>query len=150
MIIAFSQTFPTGAPTLFWEKILAGIGRTYLMTPEQISEWEIAGCGIKIHTIREGQRWKEGQKMHIVHNLRKKSYTQLNKGMDCLQECVGVQRIDIFNTDGQVHVYIDSKPWLDIKELAENDGLTRAQFQQWFSGEQFHGQIIHFTNLKYQ
>lgn len=38
---------------------------------------------------------------------------------------------------------------VSLEELAKNDGLTLADFQDWFKNSVFGGAIIHFTNFRY-
>ena len=38
---------------------------------------------------------------------------------------------------------------VSLEELAKNDGLTLADFQDWFKNSVFGGAIIHFTTFRY-
>lgn len=118
----------------------------------------------KIHTIRQGHRWKAGDLMHMAYGVRTKNYQQFNKGIDALQRVVSVQDIRIPKDDMKgsgttyvIPVYIDGKlfPHRRVNELAINDGFdddgfgsAAIYFDNWFV-DGIDGQIIHWTNLRY-
>lgn len=112
----------------------------------------------KIHTIRHDakNRWKIG--MSIQHwrgnprNVAKMPY-KFSDG-----ECKGIQAIRIFRAEkvyfSELTVWIDNRKLSheEVERLAANDGLSIAEFIRWFvpkAGSEFHGKIIHFTDLKY-
>ena len=111
----------------------------------------------KIHTIRSGDRWKAGTNIHFKI-WSGKPYVDKTFNFAPLIPCVSVQNIEITWSKtncfgGCVKVVIDG---LDvttnvdlIDKLAINDGFdNRTDFFNWFN-EDFKGQIIHWTNLKY-
>lgn len=140
MILGFKKQMPDGTETNFKEKIYAGVGL-------------IQGYMPKLHSIREGERWSEGDIIHMAYGVRTKHYEQFNKGISELSTCISVQ--EIFMTyDGALEITIDDSYmyFLDVEKLIANDGLTRSSFINWFfpsKKDYFSGQIIHWTNLKY-
>jgi len=104
----------------------------------------------KLHTIRAGARWKAGDKIHFCINARTPNYFQFAP----VVKVVSVQSIEIkwianLETGKGVTVCIDGEYHVDITQLAQNDGFPSVEaFFNWFS-EDFTGQIIHWTPLKY-
>lgn len=145
MVLGFKTHFPNewpfkGQPTGFKNKILAGVDKSLELIP-------------KIHTIREGERWKPGMKIHMATGVRTANYKQFNQDYPELQTVVSVQKIIIHNDRdiGKDDLWIDGKK-LDLPGmimLAMNDGFNSTdEFFQWFTGH-FEGQLIHWTNFKY-
>lgn len=117
--------------------------------------------GSKIHTIRADhkRRWKPG--MSIQHwrgnprNVRQQPY-QFATG-----QCVSVQEVSmiLYNIEYDEHdfgyfVRVDGRQLSksEIETLAINDGLSVAEFKDWFFPPgitEYHGRIIHFTTKKY-
>lgn len=165
MILPFKQYFPwhtekNPAPTFFREKILAGVG--YLTTKE-IAERLKIDYGVithpesiytpKLHTIRAGNRWKAGDKIHMAYGSRTKNYQQFNKGIPELERVKSTESISVKYLKGLLlpsvaingHILTDS----EIDTLAINDGFEGINdFFNWFNVD-FQGQIIHFTDLRY-
>jgi hypothetical protein len=163
MILGFKEYFDKEKtkPTYFREKILAGVGyRCTIYIP-------------KLHTIREGNRWKSGDIIHMAYGVRSKNYQQFNKGISELAKVVSVQDISIqYRKDEDWFlVLVDNKPVLRLCEISRyvkdinngyrcyhegmaeglviNDGFNSVeQFIRWFNKD-FSGQIIHWTNLRY-
>jgi hypothetical protein len=112
--------------------------------------WDVADAVItpKLHTIRAGNRWKAGMKIHPVINNRTKNRFQFAPTM----QCTFVQNIDIHWVNGIVWVYIDGNLNTDFSELTKlstNDGFDSAEdFFAYFNTD-FKGQIIHWTDLRY-
>lgn len=128
----------------------------------------------KLHTIRARARWKPGDKIHFCINARTPNYFQFAP----VVEVVSVQKITIQwyekiletneidyckkassgnNTfpviwiDDEVFAYgTTGEKWRDnLNLLAKNDGFPSVEaFFEWFD-EDFTGQIIHWTSLKY-
>lgn len=116
----------------------------------------------KHHTIRSGQRWKKGDKIHFQQWAGKPYKSKCIQFAPVL-ECVSVQKISI-------HWYEDPPeyhPWVSVDvdnfnqsanagldegslgRLALNDGFNSVEdFLKYFN-EDFEGQIIHWTNLRY-
>lgn len=120
--------------------------------------------GSKIHTIRSGSRWAEGSKIHMVTGARTKLQKQFNEDRPDLSICTGAQRISIkwgpeedalcIDKGGQwvcVRIWIDGvlRGPEEVELLAKNDGfLSLEDFLDWFN-EDFEGQIVHWSGLKY-
>lgn len=99
--------------------------------------------GQKIHTIRVGNRWKPGMKIHFATGVRTKNYQQFNSGT-----CVSVQSIRIYFPSG--NVLIDWELFHNKELLAKNDGFDSFQeMQDWFGKDGVEGQIIHWTDFRY-
>lgn len=164
MVLGFKQKFPWGEPTYFREKIwLAGTYKN--ITPgkkvlcdfsqgfQKISKIEIYP---KLHTIRAGNRWKAGDKIHMAYGVRTKNYEQFNKGISELEYVKSVQNFaikwypgDDIHPNGSITVGIDGTIIDDVNQLAINDGFDDLlYFMKWFNKD-FTGQIIHWTNLRY-
>lgn len=112
------------------------------------------GNNAKWHTIRKGNRFKKGDKLHmIVYNRTK------NRFQFCpVLECTGTQ--DIFMTyahNNIIEMSIDGTYFYDRERVALNDGFdSYDEFFYFFyqaimkdPDQSFSGQIIHWTNLKY-
>lgn len=108
----------------------------------------------KLHTIRkdENDRWNAGKDIHFVVNGRTKDRFQFAP----VVKCVSVQEIFISNlrdadSINRVFVQINGRflNHNEIKTLAQNDGFESVEdFFKYFN-QDFHGKLIHFTNLKY-
>lgn len=150
MILGF-KTEICGKPTDFVEKIRACV------SPIKANAWTP-----KIHTIREGHRWKAGTKMHMAIGVRTKDYYQFNTGeYAALDHCVSVQDIEIVDAndyvarevlvrgDGEFSEFYRKLSYTEIEMLAINDGFDSVdEFWNWFQHD-FVGQIIHFTDFRY-
>lgn len=139
MLLGFKTIFPNGEPTNFKEKILSGE---------------------KIHTIRLGNRWEPGMKIHFATDIRTKQCDIFKVG-----ECVSVQKIEILHFYPNIQILIDGNSVYQhyicgsigfdfFKTLCKNDGLTTSQFDEWFglyqdSARNFEGQIVHWTDFNY-
>lgn len=169
MLLAFSQKFKDNTPTYFIEKIwrglfLNGLGNGHLSYKYDCWHKNMFGAywdgsilsndylpiGHKLHTIRAGARWEPGDIIHFCINARTPNYFQFAP----VVEVVSVQSIEIkwianLETGKGVTVCIDGEYHVDIAQLAQNDGFPSVEaFFNWFS-EDFTGQIIHWTSLKY-
>lgn len=132
MILGFKTQFPWGEPTYFVEKIT--------MQP---------GFWPKIHTLRDGERWKPGQSIQHATGVRTKQYNQFHSGT-----CISTQNVIIANVEGLgiPVVYVDGRRLSHSEKLkfAMNDGFdTLADFARWFNKEVYVLQLIHWTNFKY-
>lgn len=149
MILGFKTHWPDGTPTHFREKILANT------RPEYFHDYIP-----KIHTFRLGQRWKDGDLLHLATGVRTPNYEQFNKE-EHIHKC------------GKNTHAITQKTWVewDSKSLyicvdgllltpsllllyACNDGFNSIdQLTNWFFPDKkrarLEGQTIHFTNFKY-
>lgn len=122
----------------------------------------------KLHTAREGSRWKAGNSIQMAYGVRTKDYISFNNGIEQLQKVISVQEIIIEPNLGKEVIYfaendrlvlllnvpniiIDSKVLTDkqVLEFIYNDGFDSViDFILWFN-KPFAGQLIHWTNLKY-
>lgn len=123
--------------------------------------------GKKIHTIRKGKRFTQGDLCHIFTGLRTRNTKKYG-----VIECGGAQHIVISFGDAtalqaenkkvdpelvEVNVLVEGRALSqdEIETLARNDGLKIGEFKRWFwkstnrGVENFVGQIIHLTSLKY-
>jgi hypothetical protein len=99
--------------------------------------------GEKIHSIRKGNRWKAGNKIHFATGVRTKNYQQFHFG-----KCFTVQDIAIYFPSG--NVLIDGELFFDKETLAKNDGFESFdKMLDWFGKDGIEGQIIHWTDFKY-
>jgi len=152
MILGFRKTWNAGPmkgkPTDFQNKIM---------------------LGEKIHTIRSGNRWQPEMKIHMCTGMRTKYYNQFNKGISHLEKCISVQTIKMIwsgplkedytcinfempnGSKRYLKVFIDDQliNMETLVKISSNDGFrTFGEFIKWFN-EDFEGQIIHWTDLKY-
>lgn len=157
----------SGQPNKFPSKIWTGLISNGLSSREEALFYSgngarfpvLGGDRPKLHTIRSGDRWKEGMKIHFVINNRTKDRFQFAPVI----ECVSVQKIEIkhlsLEPGGKIHpiVWIDGYLFFDaeidydagIEQLALNDGFESVeQFFAYFNTD-FVGQIVHWTPLKY-
>lgn len=148
MILGF-KTQIGGKPTYFVQKILACKMADYqdVFHPKK-------------HTIRAGERWKAGMKIHMAIGVRTKKYFQFNGDGIGLDKVVSTQNIEIKyeNTNSDFPtVYIDGQKFSIfvtddapvLIRLALNDGFDSfGKFLDWFSSD-FSGQIIHWTDEQY-
>lgn len=173
MTLPFSTKWPqhmgewAGQPNYFVEKIWTGLISSGISSREEALYYSSNGARFhalgghtpKLHTIRTGNRWRPGMKIHPVINNRTKNRFQFAPAI----ECVSVQEIAIEEKimtvydciklkDGRVYtVKVDGKylPMYRITELAVNDGFESIeQFFAYFNKD-FHGQIVHWTDLTY-
>jgi hypothetical protein len=133
MILGFKQKFPDGTPTNFKEKILKGT---------------------KIHSMREGDRWRKGLSIQMAYGVRSKQYEQFNKGISQFETCKSVQKVEMERLiSGALKVKIDGRQLyeFEIVALIQNDGLSVERFMKWFfhRHNSWKGQIIHWTDYKY-
>lgn len=177
MTLSFSTKWPVrmqscaGQPNYFLEKIWSGFHHKGMLGPlERIDYdqehkerfgsywdgWYTPDTTLpKLHTIRRGHRWKRGMKIHMAINNRTANRFQFAPVI----QCVSVQDIEIKHT-GYAPNYplvmvhngkhlMNPLGYDEIYRLAINDGFeTIDQFFEYFN-EDFEGQIVHWTKLKY-
>jgi len=176
MTLSFSTKWPDrmqscgGQPNYFIEKIW----RSLAIKGEPISTfreyqsgfiekfnglWDISpGTHVsmpKLHTIRRGHRWKPGMKIHMVVNNRTDKRFQFAPVI----QCVSVQDIQIKHTGYtpnhplvMVHNgkhLMNPLDYHTIYRLAINDGFNGVNHFFEYFNEDFEGQIIHWTELRY-
>lgn len=158
-----------GKPTYFVHKIWNGLVKEHLydvfderhMHKEYFIKFEErmhfrSHLHPKIHTIRRGNRWKRGDKIHMVIHNRTENRFQFAP----MLKCTGVQDFEIkytFEVDHlgegvmKPHMFIDGikLSFGQISRLAINDGFDRVQdFYKFFCND-FKGQIIHWVDGMY-
>lgn len=170
-----------GEETGFVEQILNELIPCGLVDSFTVNKHNINSdfLGSKLHTMRANKkgdaykRWskkiKEVQEGRAILSLRYWSGSSYNYQRDGSKQIefaqldkdsgVGVQKFKIqewFDEDDQVeraHYLIDSKPkqMLLTRDLAKNDGLSEADFREWFKGYHMTKEmaIIHFTKFRY-
>ena len=161
--MTFSRVFPyyhplAGKPTNFPEKILKtlfGMDSSSNIMPYANNyklyclenDFEFVKAKdiflTKSHTIRPGNRWKAGD-WFIPRVWRGRPYHSTK-----LQFAPNIQIVKTWdivirtNPDFSVFIKNGTRPMMDIKELARNDGLLINDFWAWFVKEDnFEGQII--------
>lgn len=122
----------------------------------------------KIHTFRNGSRWRAGMRIHMVTGNRTPQREQFNIDIPELQTCISVQNAIIRNIiGGGVSIEILRSDFSTLKFLtreeqllfAANDGFNSLEEMKiWFfpknksghtPGYRVDGQIIHWTSFKY-
>ena len=109
--------------------------------------------GTKLHSIRQGKRWRTGMTIHFYQNARQKNMSKFMPD----KEVVSVERISMTYDGYQFEVSIGSKYLMpsEIVSLAHNDGFDSMAAMQLFffppgtTHDEFSGQIIHWTKLRY-
>lgn len=115
----------------------------------------------KIHTIRRGHRWKAGD--HA--SLRVWSGKPYNsKQVVIVEHDVEIVKTYKFRKQGR-SIFVDGKRILlinatighgtikqqtDLRQIAQNDGLSLVDFMDWFNKPNFSGQIICFSDPQYK
>lgn len=156
-VITFSRVFPkyhpkAGQPTFFVEKIYKSLFIMKCVPPELATDFNFAVMNddnykAKHHTIRNGSRWKVGDKF----SPRIWSGKPYNSKQIILSNDVEIKQIyqvriwreSLLNWRIYINGEIISAP--KISELATNDGLTHKDLLDWFNlpiEKNFEGQII--------
>jgi hypothetical protein len=169
MTLGFSTKWPkqmgelAGQPNWFVEKILKSLpfpGWHQIISeqtmPDKVNDFALICLEPKLHTIRTGNRWKAGMKIHPVINNRTKNRFQFAP----ILECKNVQEMIIEYDNEKPNVYVDKQLFFwhtrmnsfgheNMLTLAKNDGFPSVEaFFEYFN-QDFKGQIIHWTDLKY-
>lgn len=173
-VLTFSRTFPAyhpkkGQPTYFVEKFWNSVDSN--LTFEQITELPCKEYGLlndfikldldittkKHHTIRYGNRFKVGDKFSPrVWSGKPYNSKQIIIAPDI--EIKKVWDIDIILVGiNRLHVHVKDVINTDTENIALNDGLSIADFLDWFhkspefkKNKQFKGQIICWNeNIEY-
>lgn len=172
-VITFSRVFPAyhpkaGQPTFFVEKIWKGLwdasDNPYLGNYQQEYDNHFGIEQIinvhqflpKVHTVRAGNRWKAGD----YFSPRVWSDKPYNSPQIIIAPDIKIENVwsfEITPTGSKCCIFIDSisKPFNLLDEVAKNDGLTREDFNHWFSTKQirdngFKGQVICWNkNIEY-
>lgn len=145
VVLLLSKTFPMkhiskGMPTSFSDKI---------------------NGGTKIHTIRSNyDMWKHNidkvNEAGFILSLRQWKNRPYRSRQEEFKRLSGAsyERIAMMydHENGTLKAVINGKQYLDVRKIAENDGLSWNDFICWFFGNgrsYFEGIIIHFTDFKY-
>jgi hypothetical protein len=104
--------------------------------------------GEKIHTIRAGNKWEDGDVMEFRYL----------DGLDLVEffpdKEIYWEPIDIEWGPGYVEIFIHGEERNDIFKIARNSGLKWQDFKDWFTDGveegTFSGQILHWTDFKYK
>lgn len=167
-VIIFSRVFPAyhpkvGQPTYFVEQIYNSIYRDKSgdwsdalgTTSNYVVDVDTTILGRKHHTIRNGNRWKVGDKF----SPRVWSGKPYNSKQIIL--CPDVEIVATYNFDIDEYGVISSsiiggRGYYDIiGEVAKNDGLELCDFEAWFKLNKpkplkpFEGQIICWQDCGY-
>jgi hypothetical protein len=147
-VITFSRVFPkyhpkAGQPTYFVEQIYNSLfSKNNLMDYPKGLEIDDTILGVKKHTIRNGNRWKVGDKF----SPRVWSDKPYKSKQIVLCDDLEVKKVFSFSKDlisknfylNGVETHPD-----DLLLIAENDGLLIADLLLWFKyPKPFNGQII--------
>lgn len=158
-VITFSRVFPAyhprkGQATYFVEKLCKGFPEysandfTALKSRPTLGIFDLMVLAIdkwadfapKSHTIRSGIRWKVGDKF----SPRVWSGKPYTSKMITIAPDIEIKKIWEFEIKGN-SFYIDGYPISPdkLEYVAENDGLSRHDLQDWFQyPKPFKGQII--------
>lgn len=161
-VIIVSRKFPVahprkGEPTFFMEKIWASLADITegFKIPDHCTDWdwhEYYNAMPKHHTIRSGNRWKEGDKFSPrIWSDKPYASKQIIIAPD-----IEIKKIWNFEWYG-LTVLLNDKPVnsLTLSEIAFNDGLSKKDFNDWFNihpkGKNgFKGQILCWNeNINY-
>lgn len=156
----FARTFPAthprkGEPTWFAEKIMAGLAEiipNWTMYDDFVLyDWHQYYHAIeKYHTIRAGNRWKEGEyfspRIWSGKPYRSKTIEFVRpikiERTWIIKTCIKKSKPVCFINGKRIDFYTWSR-------LARNDGLTSANLTAWFR-KPFTGQIICWNrNINY-
>ena len=161
-----------GEETHFKEKFLLGQGCLDCASPQDLSGINISDCNgcvracsfPKLHTIRANyplweKRIKEVQEEKAVLSVRQwtgKPYRskQVEIAMLTAENGIGIQKLSFDKDNDGVpslkYFNINGK-YIDREILANNDGLSKEDWQEWFRGYNLSKPmaIIHFTKFRY-
>jgi hypothetical protein len=103
-------------------------------------------AGIKVHTIRAGQRWRAGEVAQFVVHAGQPSQREFWPS----QLIVTVQDIELTADE----LRVDGRPLgpAELLKLAQADGFpTAAALLAYFADKPlpFHGQLVHWTGCRY-
>lgn len=162
-VITFSRLFPAyhprkGEPTYFVEKIWSGIkedfSKTLIGLDNELFNFSKGIYKPKYHTIRAGNRWKVGDKFSprvwSDKPYRSKQITispdiEIKKVWEVKIEQFGSSKIISYPTKRKGYDYM-----ISLGDVANNDGLSIKDFNNWFIKVPFIGQIICWNeNINY-
>ncbi|MDB5268163.1 MAG: hypothetical protein JWP58_1203 [Hymenobacter sp.] len=108
-------------------------------------------AGTKVHTIRAGSRWANGQVIHFYTVTGQDNMTKFQP--DGVVKSVQVIRVEVINDTALVE--IDGRELLgsELAEFIRRDGFESLDLLLYFldsyNGLPFIGQLIHWTDLRY-
>lgn len=154
-VITFSRVFPkyhpkAGQPTYFVEKVYKSLFLMKCVPPELAIDFNFAVMNdenykAKHHTIRNGNRWKVGDKF----SPRVWSGKPYNSKQIILCDDVEIKKVFNFSKDLKSDKwYINGVEMSSAEriDLAENDGLAYKDLLSWFQ-KSFNGQIICWSDV---
>lgn len=165
-VIILSKFFPkthkrAGQPTNFNSSFSAG----QLCTKCEKSKIEMCMgecfANVKLHTIRGNyQLWekriKEVQNGGAVLSIREwsgKPYgsPQIEIARLTAEDGVGIQMLEYVDSGYCKSVRVDNalQSCIKIDTIAENDGLSKRDWEDWFTKHEEYMAIIHFTKFRY-
>lgn len=116
----------------------------------------------KLHTIRANYalweaRFKEiaeGRACLCVRQWTGKPYCSRQEEIACLtrEDGIGLQRMDVVGTHIPTHPIFVDEASVSADTLAANDGLSRGDWNNWFSNYKTTEPlaVIHFTSYRYR
>ena len=173
-VLTFSRHFPkghpkAGQPTYFVEQILnsilprplsIGLNEFPPAARDYINDFMVIdGEHKKQHTIRGGSRWKPGDMASLrvwsgkPYQSKQVEFAQVEVKKVWSIEIVQNAEYWVFKLNGKTISWNDLDVDQFVEELAKNDGLTTADFLNWFSihpkkkEQVFTGQIICWNHL---
>jgi hypothetical protein len=117
-------------------------------------------AGTKLHTIRGNFEWWQRKAQQInagemelsIRQWSGKPYNSQQVEVARLSH-LEVQRFEAAygSTDPQPRVWIDGCEVENVEQVAHNDGLELAEWQEWFfkHTNHFEGVVLQFTSFKY-
>jgi hypothetical protein len=149
-VITFSRQFPSyhpkaGEPTYFVEKMFKSLFLMKCIPVELYADFNFSimnndNYAPKHHTVRNGSRWKVGDKF----SPRVWSGKPYHSKQIILSEDIEIKRIWDIEIDEDYAITING--WVFScgyeLQLAKNDGLPHEDFLNWFVKLPFKGQII--------
>lgn len=103
-------------------------------------------AGIKVHTIREGQRWKAGDVAHFCTRAHQPDQYEFWAPLPILL----IQHIEL--TTSTLHIDGRLLDDTELQALARADGFATAAGLLAFFADRptpFVGQLLHWTTLRY-
>jgi hypothetical protein len=104
--------------------------------------------GAKVHTIRQGRRWKAGHAIHFYQKVRQPGMSKFHPDASV----TSTQQVTI--THGR-QLFVDDRQLsgTELESFALRDGFSNSDLLFKFFGEHhelpFTGQLVHWTDLRY-
>lgn len=115
----------------------------------------------KLHTIRGNydlwakrfEKINKGEAVLSVRYWSGKPYNsrQIESFVFDMEDGIGIQKLNIdLSKYSDIHAFVE-KFYIDLDTLAQNDGLSYEDFEEWFKNYDFSKPmaIIHFTKFRY-